>query len=404
MTLSREYDLYGYKFKGNVFATYADMRAAAPVCLHEGIRGQNGVWFILGYEEAEAVLRDHQRFVKDWRRAVDPELVQSRRPASTAFETINHHLLTVDPPDHTRLRALVNKAFTSRMVSGRRDWIQTVAETLLDHVQDSGEMDAVGDFAYPFAITVIDDFLGVERADSSRLRQFADAYISPQYSGDDFNRIMEEFEEYILATIEQRRRNPRDDLITRLVEAEEEGDRLSARELVGMLALLSVAGFETTASFVGTSILALIQHPELLARMRGDPALAPAAVEELLRYDSPIERAPVRFAAEDVEIAGQTIRKGDPVWVVLAASNRDPSKFGCPDEVDLDRADARHLAFGQGIHFCLGAPLARLEGEIALSTVVRRLPNLRLNAPVERLRWRMTPIVFGLESLPVAWD
>lgn len=401
---TRKFDLYGYGFKGSAFATYAAMRAVGPVVPHETIGGQNSAWFVTGYEKAEAILRDHERFVKDPSHARDPEQMQAKARASDTFQLINHHLLTIDPPDHTRLRALVNKAFTSRMVAGRRDRIQAVADALVDQVQDRGEMDVVNDYAYPFALTVIDDFLGIDAGSRDRRRVFADAWISPRYSGHDFNQIMEEFRDYVTEIVDQRRASPRNDLITRLIQVEEQGDKLSVRELIGLLALLLVAGFETTASFIGSSALTLLQHPDLLGQLRDDPSLMPAAVEELLRLEAPIERAPLRYAAEDVEIGGQQIRRGDIVLVVLLATNRDPARFGCPDEVHFDREDRRHLAFGQGIHFCVGAPLARLEGDIALSTLLRRLPSPRLNVPLEQLRWRITPIVLGLECLPVAWD
>ncbi|MCB0091173.1 MAG: cytochrome P450, partial [Caldilineaceae bacterium] len=202
----------------------------------------------------------------------------------------------------------------------------------------------------------------------------------------------------------ERRKEPRNDLITGLVHAEESGDTLSEDELFAMVILLIVAGHETTVNLIGNGALALLQHPEQLAKLKADPSLIEAAVEELLRYDGPVDRATMRFAAEDVELGGQLIQRGQAVAVALTSANRDPDQFAQPDEVDITRPDNRHLAFGFGVHYCVGAPLARMEGQIAINTLVQRLPNLRLTVPANELKWGTVPIIRGMKHMPVAWD
>jgi cytochrome P450 len=395
-----KFDLYGFEFKADPFETYAAMYSDAPIYWHQTMDGRHHAWFVTRYDEAEAILQDYQRF-----RKFRDEEDQSHQvePLSEAARALTRHVGTVDPPDHTRLRGLVNQAFTSRMLAHRRDRIQGVADALIDRVQDDGVMEMLNDYAFPLTTRVINEMIGLPATDQERIRRWSDAVIAPQYSHSQFEELMEEFKAYLLEHIEERRSNPQDDLMSRLIQAEMEGDRLSTKELLGMLALLLVAGFETTASFIGNSIFVLLRHPDHWAQLQDDPTLIPAAIEELLRYCGPLERTP-RIACEDVAIGGELIRKGDSVLVVAAAANRDPTRFSCPEELDFSRGGMRHLSFGHGIHFCLGAPLARLEAEIALGTVLRRLPTLRFGVPPEQLRWRLPPLVRGLKSLPVAWD
>jgi cytochrome P450 len=316
-------------------------------------------------------------------------------------------MLSRDPPDHTRLRRLVSKAFTPRMVELLRPRVQAIADALLDAVADRGEMDLIDDYAFPLPITVIAEMLGVPPADRDQFRAWSDtlvAAVPPMPAGPEATEAAEGLRRYLEALFEERRRAPAEDLSTGLLQAEEAGDRLSKEELQGMMYLLLVAGYETTANLIGSGVLALLQHPDQLAALRGDPALLPSAVEELLRFCAPVATSTLRYAADDVALGGVVIPKGDMVLVVITAANRDPVRFPFPDALDITRADNKHLAFGHGIHYCLGAPLARLEGEIALGTLLRRMPDLRLSVAPGALTWRPSLVLRGLTKLPVVFS
>jgi cytochrome P450 len=314
-------------------------------------------------------------------------------------------MLDTDPPDHERLRALVSKAFTPRLIERMRPRVQAIADGLLDAVQDSGGMDLIDDYAFPLPITVIAELLGVPAEDRNNFREWSDAAVSGNASQEYLEEIliphMQAFTDYLRALFEEKHANPRDDLVSALVQAEEAGDKLSEDELLGMVFLLLVAGHETTVNLIGNGVLALLQHPDQLRKLKDDPSLIKPAVEELLRYDGPVETSTERFAREDVDMGGTVIPRGEMVLVVLAAADHDPERFSDPDDLDITRTDNRHLAFGKGIHHCLGAPLARMEGQIAISTLLRRMPNLRLKGSSESLSWRLGMILRGLRGLPV---
>jgi cytochrome P450 len=315
-------------------------------------------------------------------------------------------MLRHDPPDHTRLRQLVAKAFTPRMVEQLRPRVQAIAEALLDAVAGRGEMDLIDDYAFPLPITVIAEMLGIPPADRGQFRDWSDVLVRtapPHTIGPEAIAAAEGLGRYLEARIEERRRAPADDLIAGLLQAEEAGDKLGKEELQGMVYLLLVAGHETTTNLIGNGVLALLQHPDQLARLRRDSALLPSAVEELLRFCAAVVMS-TRYAAEDVALGGVVIPKGGMVLIVIAAANRDPTRFPNPDALDITRADNKHLSFGHGIHYCLGAPLARLEGEIALGTLLRRMPDLRLGVAPESLTWRSPHFVLrGLVKLPVVF-
>jgi cytochrome P450 len=323
------------------------------------------------------------------------------------MKPLSQNMLDTDPPDHERLRALVSKAFTPRLIERLRPRVQAISDGLLDAVQDRGEMDLIDDYAFPLPITVIAELLGVPAEDRNNFREWSDAAVSGNASQEYMEQIliphMQAFTDYLRALFEEKRSNPKDDLVSALVRAEEAGDRLSEDELLGMVFLLLVAGHETTVNLIGNGVLALLQHPDQLRKLKEDPSLIKPAVEELLRYDGPVETSTERFAREDVEIGDQVIPRGEMVLVVLAAADHDPERFSDPDELDITRTDNRHLAFGKGIHHCLGAPLARMEGQIAISTLLRRMPNLRLEGSPESLSWRPGMILRGLRGLPVAF-
>jgi cytochrome P450 len=355
------------------------------------------------------VLLDDERFARDPRLALSAEslaALDAGVPDAIAF--VDSHMLNRDGDDHRRLRRLVSKAFTPRMIQRLRPRIQEIADGLIDAVASEGEMELVSAYAFPLPITVIAELLGVPPADRDRFREWSDAMVRPALAAAELERfgaLMEEFAAYLHALFGQRRREPGEDLVSALVAVEDGGDTLSEEELCSMVVLLIVAGHETTVSLIGNATLALLTHPGQRAAVERDPSLLPRAVEELIRYDGPVERTLNRWAVVDVELRGQKIRRGESVIVVLGAADRDADRFEEPDALDLaSERETRHLGFGRGRHFCLGAPLARLEAEIALGTLLRRLPGLHLAVAEDELRWRPVPLFRSLVALPVAWD
>jgi cytochrome P450 len=396
-------NLFDPVFKADPYPTYARLRSSAPVhraTLPDG----RGVWLITRYEDVLAVLKD-ERFVKNWRSALTPEQRAEIPPIPEVMKPLSQNMLDTDPPDHERLRALVSKAFTPRLIERMRPRVQAIADGLLDAVQDRGGMDLIDDYAFPLPITVIAELLGVPAEDRNNFREWSDAAVSGNASQEYLEEIliphMQAFTDYLRALFEEKHANPRDDLVSALVQAEEAGDKLSEDELLGMVFLLLVAGHETTVNLIGNGVLALLQHPDQLRKLKDDPSLIKPAVEELLRYDGPVETSTERFAREDVDMGRTVIPRGEMVLVVLAAADHDPERFSDPDNLDITRTDNRHLAFGKGVHHCLGAPLARMEGQIAISTLLRRMPNLRLKGSPESLSWRPGMILRGLRGLPV---
>lgn len=403
MTQPPQVDLFDPTFNANPYPTYARLRSDAPVHRVSLPDGQ-GVWLITRYDDVVAVLKD-ERFVKDWRNATTPEQLAQIPPIPEVIKPLRRNMLAADPPDHERLRRLVSKAFTPRLIERMRPRVQEIADALLDAVEDKGEMDLIDDYAFPLPLTVIAELLGVPAEDRKRFREWSDAAVSGDTTQEYVEKIllphMQAFTDYLRALFEEKRENPKDDLISALVRAEEAGDKLSEDELLGMVFLLLVAGHETTVNLIGNGTLALMQHPDQLQKLKADPSLIKPAVEELLRYDGPVETSTRRFAREDVAIGGTVIPKGEIVMVVIAAADHDPGRFPDPDFLDITRTDNKHLAFGKGIHHCLGAPLARMEGQIAISTLLRRLPNLRLKGSPESLTWRPGLVLRGLKGLPV---
>lgn len=409
MSAVRRYDLYSDAFRADTYATFAQMRERDPVHCQPGLDGETPIWFVTRYDDAEAVLLDDERFVRDPRLAMPPERLaafNATLPGSLAL--VDNHMLNRDGDDHRRLRRLVSKAFTPRMIERLRPRIQEIAGELVDLIVADGEAELVSAFAFPLPITVIAELLGVPATDRDRFRDWSDAMVRPALAAAEMERFgvsMQEFADYLRALFGERRRAPGEDLVSALVAVEDGGDTLDELELSSMVALLIVAGHETTVSLIGNATLALLQHPEQRKALWHDPALLPRAVDELIRYDGPVERTLTRWASVDVVLHGRTIRRGEAVIVVLGAADRDPARFDAPDRLALAvERPSRHLGFGRGCHFCLGAPLARLEAEIALSTLFRRLPGLRLAVPEEELRRRPVPLFRSLVALPVAWD
>lgn len=400
-TSPRLIDVLRPEHRQHPYALYHQLRAAAPVSA-----GDMSV-VVTGYAAAQAALHDPR--LSAARMNVDlsdlPDAIQAR--IGPVARAISRQLLWIDPPHHTRLRALVSKAFTPRVIDAMRARIQALVDDLLDAVQGAGEMDVIRDVAYPLPAIVIAELLGVPASDRDRFKVWSDAFaafldgstLTPETQLQALVSIGE-FAAYFHAMVRERRLAPRDDLLQALIAAEERGDALTEEELISNCMLLLAAGHETTTNLIGNGLLALLRHPDQLRALRDDPALAPVAINELLRYDSPVQLTD-RIAVADLELAGVPVYAGQYVSVVIGAANRDPAQFPDPDRLDIRRQDNRHLAFGYGVHFCLGAALARLEGQVALTTMLRRLPQMRL--AVEEPVWHHSVVFRALQSLPITF-
>jgi len=386
-------DLARPSFKANPYPLYARLRAETPVC-STVLLGQR-TWLVTRHSDVFAMLKD-ERFVKDW--------LPATRWVHRFAGAITRHMLNQDGPDHLRLRSLVHKAFTPHLVERLRFRIESVCDQLLDELGTNRSMELMNGYALPLPLTVIAELLGIPAEIRDRLHGLSRSTFSASNIVGVLRSIPDQrlLISRIRKLVAERRRDPKDDLITALVEAEEAGDKLSEPELVATIALLLVAGYETTVNLIGSGALTLIEHPEQCQRLISDPMLAQSAIEELLRYTSPLDMASQRFAREDLTIDSVNISQGDLVVAVLGSANHDEAQFPEPETFDITRQPNKHLAFGQGAHFCLGAPLARLEGQIALTTLFRRFPDLRLAQAPESLRWRKSLIIRGLEELPVA--
>jgi cytochrome P450 len=399
-------DLASPAFKANPYPFYARLRAEAPVW-RATLRDRRTAWLVTRYEDVARMLKD-DTFAKDKLNAMDPEQ-RSTTPWVPGFlKPLERNMLDLDDPDHVRLRALVSRAFTPRLIERLRGRIESLCEELLDAMERErkrkGGTDLVAGYALPLPATVIAELLGVPAEDHAKFHRWSNRLVSVS-SGRDMLRALPaalSFVRYLRNLGERHRADPEDDLITALIRAEEAGDKLSEDELLAMAFLLLVAGHETTVNLVASGTLALLEHPEQTERLRREPSLVKPAVEELLRYTSPVELATERYARQDTEIGGRRIPRGGLVLAVLGSANRDERHFEDPDALDLARDPNRHLAFGRGgVHHCLGAPLARMEGQIALNALLRRFPGARLAMAPETLRWRRGLFLRGLERLPL---
>jgi cytochrome P450 len=399
-----DYDLFSPDFKADPFPTYAVIRERDSVYRHTAPDGR-AIWYVTRYDDVAAVLKDDEQFCKDPRNTRPPDEASREGSFHTRpYQLINHNMLFTDPPDHTRLRALVSQAFTPRRVAAMAGRIRLTAEALLDTLAAGESGDLITGYALPLPVIVISDMLGIPAEDRDDVADWSQAIISPGSRGLNYStrkRKVRAFVDYLERLFARRRADPQDDLITALVEAEAEGERLDESELSSMVALLLVTGHETTVNLIGNGALALLTRPEQVAHLQATGTSWTAAVEELLRFDGPVETSTSRWVRRDTTFRGQAMRRGDLMRAVITSANRDPAYFSRPDELILDRADNRHLAFGLGAHYCLGAPLARLEGAIALETLFRRLPAVRLAMPPESLPWRSGVLFRGLKRLPV---
>ncbi|MEV6737817.1 cytochrome P450 [Streptomyces sp. NPDC051104] len=388
-------------FVANPFPFYRQLREEGPV-RRAVIAGGLQAWLVTRYEDGLAALSD-PRLSSDVRDASDPRLL--RQLPATERESMLRNMLRADPPDHTRLRRLVSKAFTARRVAELRPRVQAVTDGLLDAIVQEGRADLVADFALPLPVTVISELLGVPTTHRYDFQRWTDDMILRGPEPPDpavVDGAWQQMRAYLTKLLEAKRADAEDDLLSALITARDEEQRLDEEELIATAFLLLVAGYITTVNLIGGGIAALLAHPDQLQLLRDDPALLPDAIEEFLRYDGPVSPGIARFAREDVEIAGVTIPRGATVLVASAIADRDPARFPDPDRLDITRRDNPHLAFGHGIHYCLGAPLARLEGQVAIGTALRRLPGLALAVPPDELRWRPGGLR-GPQRLPVTF-
>jgi cytochrome P450 len=395
------------EFLRDPYPVLRTLQDSEPVYWSESIGG----WLLTRYDDVLLAFKDTARFSNEGRIAKAVEyLPADTRATLKPFE--DHYrsrgLLNSDPPDHTRLRSLVSGRFTPRAVEAWRPRIEEIVANLLDGVQKSGEMDAIRDLATPLPATVVADLFGVPSEDKSEFVSWADDVLS--FQGVNRPSVatllraqhgLVSIREYVRGLLDVRRRDPGEDLLSALVAADEGGERLTQAELLNTSVTFLVAGHETTRSLIGNGLYLLLSRPERWQELREQPELIKPAIEETLRFESPIGRVP-RLVKEDVELRGKQIRQGDVVFQMVNAANRDPELFSKPDELDIRRTDNRHMAFGNGIHFCLGAPFARLEGAIAFAAIIERMPAIKLIDPqpdweLEKQNSRM------LRSLPVSF-
>jgi pimeloyl-[acyl-carrier protein] synthase len=400
MSAAIDLNVFDPAFRTDPYPFFQQLRETDP--LHWN---PPGFWLVTNYADAMALLRDPRIGHPKRRTAEYTEYLYKQGQLSPVELMLSHMLLSKNPPDHTRLRGLMNKAFTPAVVESLRPQIQALVDTLLDQVQGQTAFDLMTEVAYPLPIMVIAELLGVPMTDRQQFKQWSHDLlgvfdITPNAEAiNRGNAAIQKFIEYFQNLVTTRRSAPKDDLLSALIAVNEQGEKLNDYELLTNCILLLVAGHETTMNLIGNGILALLRHPDQFTKLRDDSTLIDRAVEELLRYESPVQFFG-RRANEDVTINGKTLLTGQGVFILPGAINRDPAQFADPDVLDITRTENRHLAFGYGIHFCLGAPLARVEGQIAINTIVQRMPTLQLCPdPVE---WREVVAVRGLKSLRVA--
>jgi cytochrome P450 len=405
MTTTEALAAWGTYDRDNPFPLFAAVRqlgAVHAVTLADG----HDAWLVVGYEEARIALND-PRLSKDMHAALatGSGVVAEGLPGPS----FARHMLSVDPPDHSRLRRLVSAAFTPRRVEALRPRVQAVVDELLDAIAACGPdatIDLVGAFAFPLPFTVICELLGVPEPDRADLGRGLIGLLVPTPTPEEYARAKEASDSVVAmleALVDAKQASPGDDLVSGLISARDGDERLSTQELLSTIFQLIVAGHDTTASLIGNGVVALLKNPEQREALRSDPAKLAVAVEELLRYDAPVPHSTFRYAVAPVDIGDVTIPAGAQVIISLAAANRDSGQYADPDELVLDRAESRHLAFGHGIHHCLGAPLARIEGQLAIGSLMRHFPAIRLAVPVDELHWGHGDglVLRGLSELPV---
>ena len=432
MTTHPSVNLFSPHFRTDPYGGFASLRQQGPVA-HITLPDGRTARVVVGYDAVVAVLKD-ERFIKDYANLAEDNARPRRVPAFLRqFAILSNNMLRKDPPDHTRLRSLVSKAFTPRRIEQLAPRIQQIADDLLDEMAKKDEVDLIDAYAFPLPIIVISELLGIPVEDRDKFRRWSGILVSSlgdllveeqqmlkatsalgflrRFAPWRLDRLrllnaVNAFIRYVRHLIAERRANPQNDLVSALIQAEVEGDArpersaLSEDELISMIILLLAAGHETTVNLIGNGTLALLRNPDQLAQVKANPDAIKGVIEELLRYNNPVNMV-TRIASEEIPVGGEIIARGERIFVAIAAANHDPAHFANPEDLDVMRAENRHLGFGQGIHFCLGAPLARLEGQIALSALLRRFPDLQLAVTPDALEWRNGFLLHGLRALPV---
>lgn len=414
-------DIFGAGFKDHAFSSYAELRETTPV-MATPLPNDQTLWLVMRYNDASAMMKDYGRFGNDIASAyseaeLDAVYAQSFGELTAEqvaqLEELNRLfgriLLSLDPPDHARLRRLVAIPFTPKYIEGLRSRVHEIAAELLDGVaarvaRGERQFDLIDAFTYPLPLTVIAEMLGIPEGDYERFRiwsQAAVTFVPGQPQNQEQNELLQEFIAYLRQLAAAKRAQPGDDLLSGLVQAEADGDKLNEDELISMMFLLIVAGHETTVNLIANGTLLLFEHPDQRQRLRDEPALLKSAIEEMLRFYGPVEVGLTRWVREDTEFGGAQLKRGQQMMAVLASANHDPERFPDPEVFDIARDPNRHLAFGTGIHACLGATLARLEAEVAFTELLGRFPNLELAVPRSELTWRDGTFMRALTALPV---
>lgn len=396
-------NLASAQFKEDAYEIYKESRKMQPVLFVN--KGELGAeWLITRYEDALPLLKDN-------RLKKDPTNVFSQ-DTMNKFQTVDNsdhlttHMLNSDPPNHNRLRSLVQKAFTPKMITRLDGRIQKIADDLISDAKQKGTLNLVDDYSFPLPIIVISEMLGIPKEDQAKFRIWSHAVIASPETPEEIEGIekqLSEFIVYLKCLVDVKRQEPKEDLISALILTESEGHKLSAPELYSMIMLLIVAGHETTVNLITNTVLALLENPKQLQLLKENPKLIDSAIEEGLRYYSPVEVTTARWAAEPFQIYDQTIQKGDMVIIALASANRDETVFENPEVFDITRKNNCHIAFGHGSHFCLGAPLARLEAKIAISTLLKRMPELQIKGDREKIKWQGNYLMRSLGELPLTF-
>ncbi len=401
--------LSGELFKSDPYPIYARLRAEAPAFSRTSRDGSARMWWLTRHADVAAALRQPDLFVNDDHNTLSE--TELAAPAPPLYRLLTDHMLNADGARHARLRTLVSKAFSARQIEGLEPQLRTTAHRLLDRVSARGRMDYIQEFALPFSIAAIGDLLGIPSRDHHRFRAWSHILVAPSSDSarnlrktERLQQVMTDFVGYLEKICAERRRSPQPDLISFLLAAEEQGDSLNIEELFSMVLLLTVVGHDTSVFLLADQLLILLSRPLLWAALRADRTLLAPAIEEAIRFDGPVERATIRFAAADIDLHGQTLRRGDAGSLALASAHRDETVYPCPAHYDLDRPALRHLGFGQGVHYCLGAPLARLEARIALEVLLDRLPTLQQVEAPTALRWQTNPILRGPRQLLLHWQ
>jgi cytochrome P450 len=395
-----DFDPWDPAVRRDPHAFWNELRAVHPVYPAIGPQTGRTFWLLTRYDDCVTALR-HPALGKEYEKHLPPELVAEQPSDQGPFEVLGRNMLFLDPPDHTRLRGLVRHAFSPRAMEALEPRVEGIARSRLDALDPSDPFDLVETYALPIPVTVIAEMLGVPAADQDRFRRWTDAMLRGRTLEEAMAAGME-FIAYLNELADDRRRHPGQDLVSDLLTAEEEGERLDHREFLAMVFLLLVAGHETTVNLIANGTLELLRHPDQLRRLTDDPGLVPTAVEEMLRFHGPVESTTLRWAFDDVRIGGVDIPLGDLVVPILYGANRDPAQFADPDAFDVGRDPNRHLAFGSGIHHCLGAPLARVEARVAFRLLLERFPGLELAVDPSELEWPADFFLRGPRRLPVA--